>query len=272
MAVAGRDVRRTAAAAEFIGVRGVSYSELTRVCARIVIAVPDDALDSVAGLLARSMQDGAALHTCGARGPEALASLEARGVSCAAMHPLQTVSTPEQGLTALRGSAFAITGSGAALAWALHIAALLGGEALQISSEQRPLYHAAAVMASNYLAVLMDAAVILMREAGIEQEQALRALAPLVRASVGNALTMGPVQALTGPVERGDNGTVAAHLRALSEVRKDASELVPESVKALYRAAGLHAVDMARRKTPAADRQIMERLLGNPWAIETNDE
>jgi predicted short-subunit dehydrogenase-like oxidoreductase (DUF2520 family) len=117
-------------------------------------------------------------------------------------------------------------------------------------------------MASNYLVALMDAAVILMKAAGIEQEQALRALAPLVRASVGNALTMSPVQALTGPVERGDNGTVAAHFRAFSTAS------APESVKALYRAAGLHAVDMARRKTPAADRQIMERLFHK----ETNDE
>ncbi len=119
-------------------------------------------------------------------------------------------------------------------------------------------------MASNYLAVLIDAAVILMREAGIEQEQALRALAPLIRASVGNALTVGPVQALTGPVERGDSGTVAAHLHALAE----ASESVPESVNVLYRAAGLHAIDMARRKTPGTDRQKMERLLRK----ETNDE
>jgi predicted short-subunit dehydrogenase-like oxidoreductase (DUF2520 family) len=264
VAVAGRDVHRTAVAAAFIGVQPASYSELPNRCARILIAVPDDALDSIVAVLAGTMQDGAALHTCGTRGPEALAPLEARGVSCAAMHPLQTVTTPEQGLTALPGSTFAITGSGPAAAWALHIAALLRGEVLQIPPLQRPLYHAAAVMASNYLMVLMDAAVILMREAGIEQEQALRALAPLMRASLGNALTVGPVQGLTGPVERGDIGTVAAHLRALAE----ASESVPESVKALYRAAGLHALDMARRKTPGADRQEMKQL----FRKETNDE
>jgi predicted short-subunit dehydrogenase-like oxidoreductase (DUF2520 family) len=266
--VAGRDLHRTAAAAAFIGAQPVAYSELPQRCARILIAVPDDALDSVVKILAESMQHGAALHTCGTRGPEALAPLEARGVSCAAMHPLQTVTTPERGLTALPGAAFAITGSGAALAWALQIVALLQGEALRISPEHRPLYHAAAVMASNYLMAPIDAAVILMREAGIEQEQALRVLAPLIRASIGNALTMGPVQALTGPVERGDIGTVAAHLRALSEVSASVPESVAESVNVLYRAAGLHAIGMARRKTPGPDRQEMERLLRK----ETNDE
>ncbi len=256
-AIAGRDDRRIAAAAAFIGagVQPVSYSELPSRCVRVLIAVPDDGLEAVAGILAQSMQGGEALHTCGARGPDALAPLEARGVSSAAMHPLQTVTTPEQGLTALPGAAFAITGSGPAGAWALHIVTLLGGEALQIPPHQRPLYHAAAVMASNYLLATIDAAVILMGSAGIEQEQALRALAPLIRASLENALTVGPVQGLTGPVERGDSGTVAAHLRALSETFGS----VPESVKGLYRAAGLHAVDMAGRKT-GTDYSKMEQL------------
>jgi predicted dinucleotide-binding enzyme len=95
-AAAGRDVHRSAAAAAFIGagVQPVSYSELPDRCSRIAIAVPDDALDAVVKILAQSMRGGEALHTCGTRGPEALAPLEARGVSCAAMHPLQTVTTP----------------------------------------------------------------------------------------------------------------------------------------------------------------------------------
>ncbi len=257
-AVAGRDSANTNAAAEFVGARPVSYAELPARCTRVLIAVPDDALDSVVRVLAKTMHRGAALHTCGTRGPEALAPLEAMGVSCAAIHPLQTVTTPQQGLTALPGAAFAITGSESpALTWALQIASLLQGEVLRISPEGRPLYHAAAVMASNYTMALLDAAAILMKEAGIEEEQALQALTPLIQASVGNALAMGPLRALTGPVERGDNGTIETHLRALADVP------VPESVKALYRAAGLHALNMARRKSPGADRKDMELLFQN---------
>jgi predicted short-subunit dehydrogenase-like oxidoreductase (DUF2520 family) len=255
--VAGRDPRRTAIAAAFIGsgVRPVSYAELPALCSRVIIAVPDDALDSVAGILSETMRNGMVLHTCGTRGPEVLAPLEALGISCAAMHPLQTVTSPEQGLNALPGAAFAITGSeSAALTWALEIAASLKGQVLRIAAEHRPLYHAAAVMASNYTVALLDAAAILMKESGIEEEQALRALTPLIRASVENALTMGPLRALTGPVERGDTGTIATHLRALADAP------VPECVKALYRAAGLHALAMARRKNPGADRNDMELL------------
>jgi len=257
IAIAGRHPGRTAMAAEFIGgnVRPVSYAELPALCTRVIISVPDDALDAVVQILAAKMRGGSVLHTCGTRGPEALGPLEALGISCAAMHPLQTVPSPQQGLSALPGAAFAITGpESPALTWALEIAALLKSEALRIAPEHRPLYHAAAVMASNYVTALLDAAVILMKETGVEEEQALRALAPLIRASVENAVTLGPLQALTGPVERGDNRTIATHLRVLSDAG------VPETVTALYRAAGLHALNMAGRKKPGTNRNDMEQL------------
>jgi predicted short-subunit dehydrogenase-like oxidoreductase (DUF2520 family) len=253
-AIAGRDTVKTDESAKFVGTRGISYEDLPGCAGRILIAVPDDAIESVAARLADAgMRGGMVIHTSGARGPEALAALEAQGVSCAAMHPLQTISTPRQGVAALPGSVFGISGVGAARAWAEEIATILGGEILAIAPEDRPLYHAAAVMASNYLVALLDAAAILMGEAGISGEQALRALTPLIRASVENVLDAGPMRALTGPVERGDTGTVAAHLRALGGT--------PETVRRLYRSAGLHAVQLALRKNPGVDRTAMERLL-----------
>jgi predicted short-subunit dehydrogenase-like oxidoreductase (DUF2520 family) len=255
-AVAGRDPQRAARAADFVGggARPVAYAELPGLASRIIIAVPDDAIEGVAAILADAgMRDGIALHTCGSRGADALAPLAARGVSCGALHPLQTVASPEQGVRALPGSAFGIMASGAAADWAREIVAILGGEALPIAPEHRALYHAAAVMASNYTVALIDAAGILMGEAGIQEKDALRALGPLVRASVENALTAGPVQALTGPIERGDTGTVAAHWKAMADA--------PESVRELYRAAGLHAIQVALRKTPGVDRRKMELLL-----------
>ena len=243
VAIAGRDPGRTAEAAKFIGgaVRPVPYAQLPAHATRILIAVPDDALESLAALLAESgMRKGVAIHTSGARGPEALAALETQGVSCAAMHPLQTVTTPRQGLSALPGSAFGISGSGKALDWALEIVKLLEGQPLLIAPAMRPLYHAAAVMASNYIVALIDSAVILMGEAGVDPGDALRALAPLIRASAENTLEAGPAAALTGPIERGDTGTVLAHLQALVKS--------PETVRELYRRAGLHAAEMAQRK------------------------
>jgi len=245
-AVASRG-ESAARAAEFIGggVEAVSYKELPRRAGRILIAVADSAVPAVAETLAEAMAEaglsgGVALHTCGTLGPEALEPLADRGVSCGTIHPLQTVAAPGQGVAALPGSAFAVAGDTEALAWAERIAAILDGEPLRIAPKFRPVYHAAAVMASNYVVTLLDAAVILMGAAGITEDRALRAIAPLAKASLNNAADLGPLRALTGPIERGDSETVALHLNAL--------EKEPESVRELYRSAGLHALDLARRR------------------------
>ncbi len=254
VAVASREPEHAAAAARFIGCPlALSYAELASRVSRVLIAVPDDALVPVAAALATGLKGGVALHTCGSRGPEALAALAAGGVSCGALHPLQTVATPEQGLAALPGAAFAITAEGPAAAWAERIVTLLNGLVLRIAAERRPLYHAAAVMAGNYVVGLVDAAVMLMKAAGVEQELALRALAPLVRAASANALALGPEKALTGPIERGDIETVALHWKAL------ALEAAP--LRDFYRAAGLHLVTLARRRgLPEASAVRLERL------------
>src|SRR5579863_566323 len=147
-AVASGDAfSRTSAAAKFIAssrgtsVEAVACSSLPSLASRILIAVPDDALPSVARELASAPEPvAAALHTCGSRGPEALAFLEELGTSCGTLHPLQTISTPEQGVADLPGSYFGITGSGEALDWALEICELLKGHPLTIPAENRPLY------------------------------------------------------------------------------------------------------------------------------------
>jgi predicted short-subunit dehydrogenase-like oxidoreductase (DUF2520 family) len=257
VAVASRNLDHARAAAAFIGdAEAVAYASLARRASRVLIAVADDAVPLVAAVLAESgMNGGAALHTCGARGPEALAALAANGVSCATLHPLQTFATPEQGLAALPGCAFGITGEGPAAAWAERIAALVGGRALRIAADRRPLYHAAAVMASNYVVALIDAAAMLMGAAGIGADEALVALAPLVKASAANAIRLGPVRALTGPLERGDAATILAHCSALAAG-------IPPSVRGLYRAAGLHALEIARRRgLSEADARKLEEIL-----------
>jgi predicted short-subunit dehydrogenase-like oxidoreductase (DUF2520 family) len=110
-------------------------------------------------------------------------------------------------------------------------------------------------MASNYVVSLIDAAVILMGEAGIDLMQARRALGSLARAGVENAIALGPLRALTGPIERGDLETVAGHLQALARS--------PVNVRELYRAAGLQTLDLARRKRQCPHDSQMEFLLRN---------
>jgi predicted short-subunit dehydrogenase-like oxidoreductase (DUF2520 family) len=256
-AVVGRQPEHARAAAAFIahGAKPVAFGVIPKRVSRVLIAVSDSAITEVAQRLAdNGFGRGVALHTCGALGADALAPLAAAGVACGALHPLQTFASPEQGLSALPGCLFAIDGEAEAMGWAERIAHLLGGETLRIRPESRPLYHAAAVMASNYVVVLLDAAAMLMDAAGVSQEKALRALAPLVEASARNVLGFGPVAALTGPVQRGDLLTLTGHLRALARA--------PETVRQLYRWAGLHALDVAvRRGLPAASARPVEKLL-----------
>ena len=122
----------------------------------------------------------------------------------------------------------------------------MDGSVLEIEDRLRPLYHAAAVMASNYLVALLGAAEAMMIAAGAPREAAMPALSPLIRSTIDNALRLGPVAALTGPIQRGDAGTVAGHLEALTSA--------PEPVTSLYRAAGLATLDIARRRGLAPER------------------
>ena len=141
-AIASRTPEHAAHAAAFVGgaAQAVTYPEIPQHAAHILIAVPDDAIGEVARLLAAAgMHRGKALHTSGAHGPEALAALAAAGVACGALHPLQTVANPEEGVRVLPGAAFAIDGAREAAAWAAQIVGVLLGVPLNIAAAARPI-------------------------------------------------------------------------------------------------------------------------------------
>jgi predicted short-subunit dehydrogenase-like oxidoreductase (DUF2520 family) len=244
-------------AALFIGGRAtpVTIEELPALSSYVLIAVSDRGVEPVAEILAKSgLRCGVALHTCGAKGPQALAVPESQGVSCGALHPIQSFASAEQGVASVVGSSFGIDGNPEALRWASSIVALMGGgRSLRISPQHRGLYHAAAVMAGSYIAALIYAVAMLVA-AGVERSTALMALAPLVRTSGENSLDLGPVEALTGPIERGDNTTVLAHLEDLRSL--------PDPVRRLYCSAGELVVQMAslRGLQDAKAAKIQEML------------
>jgi predicted short-subunit dehydrogenase-like oxidoreductase (DUF2520 family) len=241
--IASRSLDRAKRAASVIGAStiAVPYSGIPSKASHVIIAVSDRAIAPVAAQFAKANSTiRIALHTSGSYGPELLAPLQSAGVSCGSIHPLQTVRGGPQGAAALRIAAFAVSGDRQALAWAEEIAARLSGQILHINPGARHLYHAAAVMASNYVAALLDSAEQLMLLAGVPKADALRSLAPLVRTSVDNVVNCGAVDALTGPVVRGDAPTVADHLQALNRA--------PHSITELYKAAGLRALAMARER------------------------
>ena len=170
----------------------------------VVIAVPDDALNEVAAAVARSIRPGTAVvHTCGLEGVE---PLRACGPSVAAIHPAHPIAHPDQPLDEVL---FGVTCDEPMRDWCASLVADLGGTSRFIADEDRALYHAALVMASNFaVSLVADAADLL---GGTD------AIVPLMRATVDNVERLGPHTALTGPIVRGDVSTVRAHLRALPQ-------------------------------------------------------
>ena len=245
-AVAGRCRDSAENAASFIGLyqscapQTVSLTELPRHSRHILIAVSDDAIAEVAaGLAAAGLTGAIALHTSGAAGPEALESLRAAGNSVGVLHPLQTVPSAERGVETLPGAAYAYAGDAGAAAWARELIARVEGKALAVDPRRWRHYHAAAVMACNYQVTLVDAALELMELAGAGRAAALDALAPILRATMDNVLAIGPEKALTGPIRRGDVGTIRGHLAAIGTAS-------PET-RHLYIAAGLRTIPIAER-------------------------
>ncbi len=184
----------------------------------VFLAVPDGALPEFARTLAGQGEAPprcSVFHLSGALGTDLLAPLHARGYEVGTFHPLQSLAHPVTAAERIPGSWVALTGSPTALSVARRIASLLGCRTLEVPEGRRPLYHAAAVMASNYLPPLLDAAARLLEQAGVPHEDALPALLPLVQGTLRNIEELGLEKAVTGPVARGDTETVNLHLRAL---------------------------------------------------------
>ena len=243
VAVASRTWARAESAAAFIGptVRPIALVELPAKASRVLIATSDEVIAPAAGALAAGgLRQGVVLHTCGAMGAGSLAPLGALGVACGVLHPLQSVVATEQAPDSFRGVTFGIAGDPAARQWGEAIATLVGGKVAVIAGDRMAAYHAGAAMASNALVAVIDAAVLLMGEAGISAQAALEAIGPLCRTTLDNTLRLGPEAALTGPIARGDPATVALHMTALAAG--------PSDIAVLYRAVGGRLLDLARRR------------------------
>jgi predicted short-subunit dehydrogenase-like oxidoreductase (DUF2520 family) len=189
--------------------------------AAVILAVPDSALPEVAWDLARmgpAPPGCAALHLSGALSTDVLGPLHGAGYTLGSMHPLIAVADPWLAAERVLGASFAISGEPAALATARRIVFALGGRPLVIPPPLRALYHAGAVVASNYLVAITGLAMRLLNEAGVPAEDTLPALLPLLRSTLDNVEQLGLPAALTGPIARGDADTVRLHLARLSGV------------------------------------------------------
>jgi predicted short-subunit dehydrogenase-like oxidoreductase (DUF2520 family) len=204
----------------------------------VMLAVPDDALTPLVAGLAEvgAFRPGQLVaHVSGAHGLGPLRPATDAGAIPLALHPIMTFTGREEDHDRLAGTHWGVTAPPELRPIGEALVLEMGGEPLWIADDQRALYHAALVVGSNHLVTLVNDAADLLRAAGVERPAA--ALAPLVTAALDNALRTGDI-ALTGPVSRGDAGTVAGHLDTLERRR-------PEAVAAY--------LELARR---TADRAI----------------
>jgi predicted short-subunit dehydrogenase-like oxidoreductase (DUF2520 family) len=183
----------------------------------LVLAVPDDTLP---GLVAGLAETGAwrrgqlAFHTSGAHGLAVLAPAQLEGVLPLALHPAMTFTGAPEDVDRLVGAPFGVTSRPEHRAVAETLVLEMGGEPFSVDESDRGLYHAALVTGANHLVTLVAEAADLLRTAGVEDPA--RVLTPLLTAALDNGLRRGD-RGLTGPVSRGDVGTVANHLETLND-------------------------------------------------------
>ncbi|MEJ3742159.1 Rossmann-like and DUF2520 domain-containing protein [Actinomycetes bacterium KLBMP 9797] len=244
---------------------GVPQETPTEVARRandlLLIAVPDDALAAVVAALAESgaLRRGQVVaHTSGAHGLAVLAPAVAAGARPLALHPAMTFAGTPDDLSRLPGASFGVTAEPDLRPFVERLVADLGGTPEWIAESDRTLYHAALAHGANHLVTLVNEALDRLRDAGVLHPE--RVLAPLLGTALDNTLRLGDA-ALTGPVSRGDAGTVARHLDRLAAV---APESVPSYV-ALARRTADRAI-AAGRLRPVDAEPLLDALANREQA------
>jgi predicted short-subunit dehydrogenase-like oxidoreductase (DUF2520 family) len=203
-----------------------------------LITVPDDQIPRVAHELSNvrfnaDQKKMTALHTSGALSSDVLAPLREKGWHTGSIHPLLSVSG--SGDDSLRGAFWSVEGDRSALRLGKEIVRDLEGKSFSIRSEDKPLYHAAAVMVSGNVVALFDVALQMLAECGLDRETARAILLPLIASTIRSLETKTPEASLTGTFSRGDVATVKRHLASMRN---------PE-VRDLYRILGERSLELA---------------------------
>jgi len=181
----------------------------------VFITTPDDAIDEVA-VRVKWNKGNSVVHCSGAGSLDILEPARKASAAIGAIHPLQSFANVEQAIKNIPGSTFAIEGSGSIVDILKEIAKALDGKAIELGAGNKVLYHAAAVMACNYFVTLMKLATDIWQGFGVDSNDAVQALSPLVYGTVNNLINVGLPNCLTGPIARGDVGTVNKHIEAFS--------------------------------------------------------
>ena len=259
--VAGIHGRRTELSNVASGMSGVlaSSGDLPEILATadvVIISVRDARVPEIAGMLVdeKRLRPGQiVLQTAGSRpAAEMLPGLSASGASIGTMHPLIAVTDAPGTIDSLAGAYFGIEGDVDARRAAATLVTMMGGRVLELDPKAMALYHAGAVLASNYVVVLADLARSVLVAAGVPEADALPALLPLMSSAVRNLVEVGIPSAMTGPVVRGDVASVERHLAAI----KDKAPALAD----VYLRLGQETLRIARDRVPDLDVAAVEKM------------
>jgi len=190
-----------------------------------ILAVPDDAIPSVIDSL-RLYGGQALVHTSGLLGAEVLQSTLAAGSQIGAFHPLVSFTSDiERSVEAIKGSTIALEGDDRLMGLLADLAEAIGGLPVRLPRGSKAAYHAAAVLASGGLVALLDAISKLGAAAGLDERGSLAVYGRLIEQTLANARDMGVAASLTGPITRGDCGTLEAHLATVRRLAPDVMDL-----------------------------------------------
>jgi predicted short-subunit dehydrogenase-like oxidoreductase (DUF2520 family) len=227
----------------------------------ILITTRDDQIAGVCAELGRQNclnADHLVGHMSGAHSSKILAEAARCGAAVFSLHPLQAFAEQDKALAELPTTYFSLEGEDQRLSAIKNLLAELGNPYFCISAQHKSLYHLSACMLSNYLVTLMDSGLAALKRSGIDTREGFKAMRPLIDGTLSNIARLGTAKALTGPIARGDSGTIEQHLQTLKQ-----RGLV--DIESLYRLLGLQTLKLAEQaaqpsaERAAAVRQLLER-------------
>jgi predicted short-subunit dehydrogenase-like oxidoreductase (DUF2520 family) len=221
----------------------------------IFITTPDDSIEEEAkkiSLESDNLKGKIFFHCSGSLPSTIMDSLKKKGAETASFHPLQSFADLCLNKNPFENIIAGIEGDHNAVKTGEQIAEILGCIPYILQTEGKVLYHAAAVIASNYLVTLTDISLEFLESAGIKKENGLNIIAPLMKGTLNNIIEKGPDKALTGPVSRGDSKTVRSH-------REKILTSVPEMDK-FYKLMCEHTLTLATKSGSVSEKEIKDIL------------
>lgn len=245
--------------------RGIVYEDpvaAAKSSSLVFITTPDTQIQEVCEKIAKGggfSGDSIVFHLSGALSSGVLRSAQKMGAATGSIHPLQAFAPYEKDQKSpFSGINISLEGSDRAIALGRKVVDALGAKSFTIPTQAKTIYHASAVVASNYLVTLEHFALSLLKEAGLDEAVAYGILEPLIQGTLNNIKARGSINALTGPVARGDDNIISCHL-------EDIDKKLPQFSQ-LYRLLGKHTLEIAQSRgdLDPGDRDKLARLFEKP--------